>query len=121
MKHFTINGKAVGAPTSRLVISRSAILILSGVLIGTTVSQGNLTGTSFTGFCAGIVGMISFFALDLAAHGRHRRVLRKKLAAADSTLAKRLTRHVDSQSMRTPSHRRPHVDSSYLPVTPAWR
>jgi len=121
MRYFMINGKSVGAQTSREVVSRSAILILSGVLIGTTVSQGNLTGTSFCGFCAGIIGMISFLALDLVAHGRRKRIVRTRLAAADSTLATRLRRHVDSQSTRIPNRRRPHADSSYLPVTPARR
>ncbi len=119
MKHVTINGKPVGSRIDRQLISRSAILILSGVLIGSTVTQGQLTGIGFFGFCAGIIGMISFLALDLAARGRQKRIVRRTLAAADSTLTKRLRRHVGSQSPVSRRRRTPVAtsESSYLPVT----
>jgi hypothetical protein len=117
MRHVTINGKPIGPPPARQIISRSAILILSGVLIGTTVSQGHLTGVSLYGFCAGIIGMISFFALDLAAQKRQTRVIRRRLAAADSTLATRLHRHVTCPPKPTQRRRSfPVGESSYLPV-----
>ena len=118
MRHVTINGKPVGPQQpARQVISRSAILILSGVLIGTTISQGPLTGTSFYGFCAGIIGMISFFALDLAAQNRQTHVVRRRLAAANSKLNTRLHRHV-TQPTKPLRRRRPLPlgESSYLPV-----
>jgi hypothetical protein len=118
MRHVTINGRPIGLPQpARQVVSRSAILILSGILIGTTISQGHLTGTSFYGFCAGIIGMISFFALDLAAQKRQTRVIRKRLAAANSKLTTRLHRHV-TQPVKPIRHRRPLPigESSYLPV-----
>jgi hypothetical protein len=119
MGHVTINGRPIGSQQpARQVISRSAILILSGVLIGTTISQGHMTGTSFYRFCAGIIGMISFFALNLAAQKRQTHVVRKRLAAADSRLTTRLHRHV-SQPAKPTSRRRPLPlgESSYLPVT----
>jgi hypothetical protein len=126
MRYVTINGKPVASSPAREVVSRSAILILSGVLIGNTVAQGPLTGVAFGGFCAGIVGMISFLALDLAARRRQNRIVRRTLAAADSTLAKRLRRHVACQSPNSPRRRTSLVtmESSYLPVTvggPAWQ
>ena len=119
MRHVTINGKQVGPQQpARQVISRSAILILSGILIGTTISQGHMTGVSFCGFCSGIIGMISFFALDLAAERRQTRVVRKRLAVVDSRLTTRLRRHVTPRTPK-PAHRPrrlPIEESSYLPV-----
>ncbi len=119
MRNIIINGKPVGSPPARQVVSRSAILILCGVLIGSTVAQGPLTGVAFGGFCAGIIGMISFLALDLVAHRRENRLLMRRLVAADSNLTARLRRHVAS---RTPAAPRrcmlvARMESSYLPVT----
>ena len=122
MKYATINGKAVAPPPARQVISRSAILILSGVLIGTTLSQGHLTGVAFCGFCAGIIGMLAFYALDRAAQGRRERVVRRKLAVVDSTLTNRLQKHVAPEH-RFVARRRPHptAEASYLPVAVGCR
>ncbi len=119
MRNITINGEPVGSPPARQVVSRSAILILSGVLIGSTVAQGALTGVAFSSFCAGIIGMISFLALNLAAHRRDTRIVRRTLAAADSNLTKRLRRHVASPTPAAPQRRTPAAtrESSYLPVT----
>src|SRR5262245_57371987 len=118
MRHVTINGKPVGPQQpARQLISRSAILILSGILIGTTIAQGHMTGISFYGCCAGIIGMISFFALDVVAERRQSRVVRKRLAVANSTLTTRLRRHVTARLPR-PAYRRrpiPVEESSYLP------
>ena len=123
MGHASINGKPVGPQRSPQIISRSAILILSGVLIGNSIHQGPLDGISFYGFCAGIVGMVSFLGLELAAQRGRQRVVQKTLAAADSTLMKRLRHHVECQSPKAPTRRRllPACDSSYLTVTPAWK
>jgi hypothetical protein len=127
MGHASINGKPVAPQRSPQMISRSAILILSGVLIGNAVHQGPLDGISFYGLCAGIAGLVSFLGLDLVAHRGRQRVVRKTLKAADSTLTQRLRRHVDCQTPQAPTRRRmlpslvPSGESSYLPVTPAWR
>ncbi len=121
MQQLTINGKPVRPQTQPQIVSRTAILILSGVLIGTTLSQGNLAGVSFYGFIAGILGLISFVGLDLVAHKHRKHLVRKTLAAADSNLAGRLQRHVESQTApaahRSRIVRRVPV-ASYLPVTP---
>ena len=127
MGYASINGKPVAPQRSPQIISRSAILILSGVLIGNSIHQGPLDGISFYGLCAGITGMVSFMGLELVAQRGRQRVVRKTLAAADSTLTQRLRRHVECQTPKAPTRRRllPMVlrpgESSYLPVTPAWR
>ncbi|HLJ11986.1 MAG TPA: hypothetical protein VKU82_12395 [Planctomycetaceae bacterium] len=123
MAPVTINGKPVGPQPGSEVVSRSAILILSGALIGSTISRPDLSGLSFYGFCAGIVGMISFCALDLASRQRRKQAVRKRLAAARLTLAGRIRRHLAAPAAE-PVHRRsplPASETSYLPVTPGWR
>jgi|GEM_PF-5745983 len=119
----SINGKPVAPQRSPQIISRSAILILSGVLIGNAIHQGPLDGLSFYGFCAGITGMISFLALDLAAQRGRQRIVRKTLAAVDSKLTKRLRMHVELQTPKVRPRRRflPVAESSYLTVTSAWK
>jgi hypothetical protein len=123
MGHATINGKPIGPQPDSQVISRSAILILSGILIGTTYGHGGMSGLGFYRFCAGIIGVISFLGLELIANGRRKRMLRKTLAVADSTLKSRLLRHVSSQSPEAPNSRRSPIsaESSYLTVTMAVR
>lgn len=123
MGHATINGKPIKPQSSPQIISRSAILILSGVLIGTTIAQGDLAGFAIYRCCAGVIGLIAFLALDLAAQGHRKRVVRKTLAAVDSTLMTRLRRHLTPQSPKGPQRRRAIslAESSYLPVTLAAR
>jgi hypothetical protein len=120
MRNPTINGRPVGPHGSRNVISRSAILILSGVLIGTAIAQGDLTGVAFYRFVAGIIGLIGFYALDLAAKGRQTRIVRRRLAAADSVLTGRLRRHVVANDVPPRCRARQSIgESSYLPVAGA--
>ncbi len=122
MRQLSINGKPVTPRRSPEVVSRSAILILSGALIGTAVTQGELTGLNASGFYAGIAGLLAFYVLDLAARRNRTRVVRRKLAAIDTRLTKRLKRDVELQSpLRKPRRRMlPIGESSYLPVTTAW-
>ena len=123
MGQTSINGKPIGPSSSRQVVSRSAILILSGVLIGTTIGQGGLAGLAVYRFFAGVIGLISYLGLELVAHGRRKRVLRKTLAVVDSTLKSRLSRHVSSHPPRAPKRKQLNFcdESSYLPVTVAVR
>jgi hypothetical protein len=117
MSNTTINGRPIGRQAPRNVISRSAILILSGILIGTAIAQGDLAGVAFYRFVAGIVGLIAFYALDLVAQGQQARVIRQRLAATDSFLAGRLRRHLPANDV-APSGRikRSIAEASYLPV-----
>jgi hypothetical protein len=120
MRNITINGRPVGPKSSGHVISRSAILILSGLLIGTAIAQGDLAGVAFYRFVAGIIGLIGFYALDLAAQSRQTRVVRKRLAAANSVLARRLRRHVPVHDVAPLCRKLRSIgESSYLPVTGA--
>jgi len=120
MRNTTINGRPVGQKNSGHVISRSAILILSGLLIGTAIAQGDLAGVAFYRFVAGIIGLIAFYALDLAAQRRQTRVVRKRLAAADSVLTRRLRRHVPVNEVAPPCRKLRSIgETSYLPVTGA--
>lgn len=120
MQQFSINGQPIRPQTQPQVISRTAILILSGVLIGATLSQGNLAGVSFYAFIAGILGLISFVGLDLVAQKQRKHVVRQALLAADSNLTGRLRRHIGSQIAPAPrrSQIARRVEASYLPVTP---
>jgi hypothetical protein len=118
MAPSSINGKPIRPTSPRQVISRSAILILSGILIGTTIGQGSLTGLAFYRFCAGIVGLISYLGLEMVAHGQRKRVLKKRLAAADSNLKSRLSRHLVAHEPKAPVRMSAICieESSYLPV-----
>jgi hypothetical protein len=122
MGDASINGKPVGPQRSPQIISRSAILILSGALIGNSIQQGPLDGVAFQAFCAGIVGLVSFLGLELVAQRGRQRVVRKTLAAADTILMKRLRRHVECQTPKAPTRRRllPFGEASYLTVAHAW-
>jgi len=126
MRQITINGKPISPQRPQQVISRSAILILSGILIGRSLSQGDLTGIGFSQLCAGIVGLLAFYALDLAANRRSHRVATRTLADVDSILARRLKKHVELQkpgdSPPKPSRRRLslYTEASYLPVAQSW-
>ena len=120
MRNSTINGGPVGQKSSGHVISRSAILILSGLLIGTAIAQGDLGGVAFYRLVAGIIGLIAFYALDLAAQRRQTRVVRKRLAAVDSVLTRRLRRHVLVNDVAAPCRKPWSIgESSYLPVAGA--
>src|SRR5215471_3347906 len=120
MRPATINGKPVGQQPVRQVVSRSAILILSGVLLGTTLGQGELGHLSINRSAAGTIGLISFLALDLVAQRRQKAAVRKSvLESTDSTLVRRLRRHIAATAGHLP--RRPRLDSSYLTVTRRWK
>jgi hypothetical protein len=127
MRPITINGKPVAPQRPQHVISRSAILILSGLLIGRSINQGDLTGIAFSGMCAGIVGLLAFYVLDLAASRHCHRVARRTLADVDSVLSQRLKRHVELQSPNSgpprPARRRlpSYAEASYLTVAHSQR
>ena len=119
MGHSTINGRPIRPPSRRHVVSRSAILILSGILIGVTIGQGDMSGLAFVRFGAGIVGLISYMGLELVARSRRKSHFRRTLAAVDSTLQMRLSRHVAADGPDRPSRSNSNcpAESSYLPVT----
>jgi hypothetical protein len=95
---------------------------LSGILIGRSISQGDLAGITFSGLCAGIVGLLAFYVLDLADNRHCHRMASKTLAHVDSLLSQRLKRHVEVQlpvgSPPKPVRRRlaSFAEASYLTV-----
>lgn len=93
MKNVTINGKPV-SPTGPPLISRTAILILSSVLVGTAIGHGSLDGIYFYCFNAGITGLISFLGLDYLAEHRLRQTVRREMESANVTISARIERHV---------------------------
>ena len=85
------------APQQAPLISRSSILILGGVLIGLSCSEGLNHGfgsISFLAFLAALVGLFAFIGLDLA--GRRRRARAERLAhqQAVEKIEQRVNRHL---------------------------
>jgi hypothetical protein len=99
MPMITVNGKPVSKAHQLQLVSRTAILILSAVLIGATIGHATLTGIYLYAFSAGIIGMIAFFALDVVAHQRSSQIARKVIESTQQTLARRIERHVPRQRL----------------------
>lgn len=104
--------------TTGVLVSRTAILILSSVLIGTGIGHGVMSGLYFYGFCAGLIGLISFFALDLLAHQQMTLKARRRNENVTRVLDRRILRHVarhqtTKEAILRPIRRR---ESSFLPV-----
>lgn len=122
MSNLSINGRPVAAPRPVQLVSRTAILILSGVLIGTGVGRGAPAGIYFYTFCAGVIGLISFMGLEHLAERQRQAKTRRVLEAAERTLASRIDRHVPRyRTARVRRHYRSRAtpESSYLTVTTA--
>ena len=77
-----------------LLLSRSSILILSGVLVGMGVAQGVALDTQFYTFVAAIVGLLAFLALDSHARQKERRAARRAHKQAACVMEDRLCRHI---------------------------
>jgi hypothetical protein len=123
MPIITINGKPVSRAHQLQLVSRTAILILSAVLIGTTIGRASLSGIYMYAFSAGIIGMISFFALDIAAHRKSRQVARKTIEVWQERLAARIERHVPRQRLPAETlrlHRRLRRLTSSRPIARNW-
>jgi hypothetical protein len=120
MDPFRINGRPVAPGSGPRLVSRTAILILSCVLIGTALGQGMLNGISICGFGAGVAGVIAFVALDARATRRRNQAMRNNLRQARECLAMRIERHVPRTDWNRIEHeRRRHRtrDASWLTVT----
>ena len=122
MSYPSINGRPVAAPRPVQLVSRTAILILSGVLIGTGVGHGVPAGLYICTFCAGVIGLISFVGLEHLAERQRQSKTRRVLKATERLLASRIDRHVPR--LRAPRVRRHYrsratPESSYLTVTTA--
>ena len=118
MKDVTLNGKPVLPRSESPLISRSAILILSSVLIGTALGNGTFAGIYFYCFSAGTIGLISFLGLDYLAEHRARQTVSLGLERAHETISARIERHVfaiDRQPLEGPKPKL-RRESSWLTV-----
>lgn len=103
--------------TAKPWVTRSSILILSGVLIGLGLQLPMSTALHKSILAAGTVGLLSFLVLEGAASLNARIAREKALARLDWTLQVRIHKHIP--------HRAPHAivpdiipmrEASYLPV-----
>ena len=103
---------------ARSLVSRSAILIVSGVLIGTGMGGGAMTGLQACSLSAGLIGVIAYFGLSWVARRSRSRLASRTIEATRATLDSRMDRHRKQIEALVESHRRPaqSEDSSYLPV-----
>ena len=99
-------------------ITRSSILILSGILIGMGLQLPMSTALHKSILAAGTVGLLSFLVLEGAAKLNARIARERALARLDWTLQVRIHKHIPQ--------RRPHAmipdvipmrDASYLTVS----
>lgn len=65
-------------PKRQGLLSRSTILILSGLLIGIGLGNGYSPSFHYSGLMAGWVGLISFIALDFLAYRRREKTAERK-------------------------------------------
>jgi hypothetical protein len=86
------------APRQKLLISRSSILILGGVLMGLSCSEAfnrGLGSTSCLALLAALVGLFAFIAFDFI--GRQRRAQVEHQQAVEK-LEQRVSRHLCDES-----------------------
>lgn len=92
------------------LISRSSILILGGVLIGFTCSEGfgsGLSSAKFLTCVAAMFGLVAFIALDLVGYQRRMRSERLLHQKAIEKMEQRVERHLmeESRVARRHAHR----------------
>lgn len=88
------NERSLTPPRPALPLSRSTILILSGVLIGMGVSYGVTPDTQLYGFVAGIIGLFAFLGLDSHTRHQEQRAVQRAIDQATCVIENRLCRHI---------------------------
>jgi hypothetical protein len=119
VSNVSINGQPVAPKRPVQLVSRTAILILSGVLVGTAVGHGVPAGIYVHCFCAGVLGLVAFVTLDHLAERRRKQTVRRALERSQRTLASRIDRHVALAPVKRSRRHRASAESSYLTVTMA--
>jgi len=94
---------------ARPLLSRSTILILSGILVGMGLRDGLEHQLYLTGCLAGAVGIIAYFGLELLAQRRQREATKDTLQRAATVLNKWLAKEVGDGF-------RPPASSDAIPV-----
>lgn len=90
----TTNERSLTSPRPVLLLSRSTILILSGVLIGMGLSYGVTPDTQLYGFIAGIIGLFAFLGLDSHTRHQEQRAMQRAIDQATCIIEHRLGRHI---------------------------
>lgn len=88
---------------SRPLLSRSSILILSGILVGMGLRDGLENRLYQLGYFAGAIGIISYFGLELLAQRRQREATRITLQRAATVL----NTWLDSETGQLPAKAKP--------------
>jgi hypothetical protein len=103
----SVNGRPISPKPAPSIISRTTILILSGVLMGIGVGHASVTTAHRQALCASVAGLVSYLGLSVAARKRHREAIRTAVEQATWNLNTRLDKFtaggVDSPS--APHHR----------------
>ncbi|MBI5761053.1 MAG: hypothetical protein HZA46_21220 [Planctomycetales bacterium] len=81
-------------PISRPLLSRSTILILSGILVGMGLRDGLEHQLYLAGYFSGAVGIIAYFGLEVLAQRRQREATRETLQRAATVLNSWLAKEV---------------------------
>lgn len=100
------------------LLSRSTILILSGLLIGIGMGNGYSPSFHYSGLMAGWVGLISFIALDFLAYRRRQKAAERKREKVTRELEGRMCRVIPRVARSTMEN---HVETdpaeeSFVPV-----
>ena len=98
------------------LISRSTILILSGVLIGLGFGGGYSPSFHYSGLMAGWVGLIAYIALDWLARRRKQAATQRKLERKTSALESRIFRVIPRPAKSDVAEDLPTTEESFVPV-----
>ena len=89
-----ITSNAGAAQHKGALISHSTVLILAGVLIGLTLSNGIAPALRFQIFAAGAVGVVSYFGITVAHHQRRKKAVKKEHSEILNQLEARVEQHI---------------------------
>jgi hypothetical protein len=86
-----------------ILLSRSTILVLSGVLLGLALREGVLPSMHSLGFYVGLTGLIAYLGLEVASRRKHERVAREAHDRMVSILNSRIDKHMARPHPETPA------------------
>lgn len=85
-----------------ILVSRSTILLLSGILMGMVLRDGVLPWTHFHGFYFGLTGLVAYFGLEVVARRRAEREVREAHERMVNILNSRIDKHVSRSNSEHP-------------------
>lgn len=88
------NGLALYHKREAILVSRSTILLLSGVLMGMALREGVVPWAHFHGFYIGLTGLIAYLGLEIVSRRRHDREAREAHDRMVNILNSRIDKHV---------------------------